>query len=52
MNTGNHQLTWGVMGAAVEALTNFMVLYGFGPAVFLIYDGGNLVGRAMLEPDH
>lgn len=50
MNEGNHQLTWGVMGAAVEAVTNFMVLYGFGPVIFLIYDGHNIVGRALLQP--
>ena len=50
VNDNNHQVTWGVMGSAIEALTNFMVLYGFGPAIFAIWDGPNLVGRGLLQP--
>lgn len=49
MNYNNHQITWGVMRAAVEALTNFMVLYGFGPAEFMIMDGMNIVARGLFR---
>ena len=49
-NANNHQLTWGVMGAAIEALANFMTLYGFGAARFGIYDGDNLVGQGVFQP--
>lgn len=51
MNDSNHQITWGVMGAAVEALTNFMVFYGFSPTYFTIMDGLNIVGRGLLQPE-
>lgn len=52
MNDNNHQVTWGVMGAAIEALTNFMIIYGFGPMRFTITDGLNVVGRGLLQGGH
>lgn len=50
-NQNNHQITWGVLGSAVEALTNFMVLYGFGPVLIRIYDGINEVGQGSFLPN-
>ena len=55
VNTNNHQVTWGVLGAAVEALGNFMRLWppgkeaALGYAVyFTITDGGTQVGVGTL----
>ena len=47
-NANNHQLTWGVYGAAVVALTSFMQTYGFGPAVFSVVDGANQVATGVV----
>ncbi|MCJ1302716.1 hypothetical protein MMC08_005520 [Hypocenomyce scalaris] len=44
-NANNHQITWGVLSAAVEAMEAFMIQYGFGEATFSIYDGANEVGE-------
>lgn len=47
-HSNNHQTTWGVLGAAIEAIADFMGLYGFAGASFSIYDGGNEVGEGIL----
>lgn len=47
-NANNHQVTWGVMGAAVQAMLSFMLAYGFGQAGFRIYDGGVVVGNGIM----
>lgn len=46
--SNNHQTTWGVLGAAIEAITDFMGQYGFAGGSFFIYDGGNEVGEGIL----
>ncbi|MCJ1305346.1 hypothetical protein MMC08_008160, partial [Hypocenomyce scalaris] len=48
MNTNNHQNTWGVIGAAIIALQDFMQENGYGGATFSIWDGPNMVGRGWL----
>lgn len=47
-HANNHQTTWGVLGAAIEAIADFMTQYGFARATFNIYDGGNEVGEGVL----
>ena len=51
VNANNHQQTWGVLGAAINALEDFMVKKKtFGTVAFEIWDGGNQVARAYLAP--
>ncbi|KAI4130810.1 MAG: hypothetical protein LQ347_003242 [Umbilicaria vellea] len=51
VNANNHQLTWGVVGAAVDALITFMLNYSsYGMAQFSIFDGENHVGTGTLGP--
>lgn len=48
-NMNNHQLTWGVMRAAIDALIGFMLNYAsYGKAQFSIFDGENHVGSGTL----
>lgn len=47
-HANNHQTTWGVLGAAIEAIDDFMFQYGFAGATFYIYDGGNEVGEGII----
>lgn len=48
-NANNHQITWGVLGAAVHALEDFMFhTQHWGGASFDIYDGQNMVARGLL----
>lgn len=43
-NTNNHQITWGVLGAALNALWEYMYANArHGGADFEIYDGPNQV---------
>ena len=50
MNANNHQLTWGVLGAAIWGLGGFMrTRRMFGAAVFEVWDGTNQVGRGALS---
>lgn len=51
MNANNHQVTWGVLQAAIEALGDFMEQYGYGSVIFQIYDGPNQVGRGSILPE-
>ncbi|KAA6414144.1 MAG: hypothetical protein FRX48_02506 [Lasallia pustulata] len=54
-NANNHQVTWGVLGATVETLQDYvrdaLLLCGFGWAAisFAIYDGLHQVGRGYLK---
>lgn len=48
-NANNHQTTWGVLAAALTALSDYMSLTAFGEATFTIHDGGNLVGQGFVE---
>lgn len=48
-NDNNHQITWGVLGAAVHALEDFMFSrQEWGGANFEIYDGQNKVAQGVL----
>lgn len=49
-NANNHQQTWGILGAALNAVGNFMRQnhIGAGPAIFSIFDGKNLVGTGSI----
>lgn len=54
-NANNHQQTWGVLGAAISALSEYMLAQkgrGYSPSsvAFLIYDGPNQVGSATFGP--
>lgn len=49
-NTNNHQLTWGVVGSAVQALSNYMLTESnAGVATFTIFDGGTEVGFGSID---
>lgn len=48
-NANNHQLTYGVLAEAVEALTSYMRGAGFGRALFTIFDGANAVGSGRIK---
>ena len=49
-NANNHQLTYGVFGATVTGLRNWMVLNGvFGTVRFEVFDGINQVGWGTIE---
>ena len=51
-NANNHQVTWGVLQSALEALGDWMDQFGYGSVVFQIYDGPNQVGRGSILPEH
>lgn len=48
-NANNHQITWGVYGAALVALMQFMDAHGWGPAVFRVVDGSNAVATGVVK---
>ena len=48
-NANNHQLTYGVLSAALQALQEWTWGEGFGTLAFDIYDGQNQVGQGKLE---
>lgn len=48
-NANNHQLTYGVVCAALEALLDYMRQAGFSGARFDIYDGQNKVGEGVIS---
>lgn len=53
MNANNHQITWGVMGAAMQGLSGYMRTgQMYGAATFDVWDGVNQVatGVVMLLP--
>ena len=47
-NANNHQLTYGVLGAALDAVSDYMNFNGFCRATFSVYDGVNQVGEGMI----
>ena len=47
-NANNHQQTYGVLGAALNALNNYMFTEQIGTCTFSIYDGENMVGTGGL----
>ena len=49
VNSNNHQMTWGVLAMAIEALASYMQSTGFGRVIFTIYDGVNEVGSGSIE---
>ena len=49
-NSNNHQLNWGVVRAAIQALTSYMLVENnAGSATFTIFDGGNEVGFGSID---
>lgn len=49
-NANNHQLTWGVLSAAIRAVLDCMrVRDTWGDVMFDIYDGGVQVGRGVIS---
>ncbi|KAA6416284.1 MAG: hypothetical protein FRX48_01004 [Lasallia pustulata] len=48
-NANNHQITYGVLGAAVSALLDYMQQRGWGDCTFSIFDGPMQVGRGQLR---
>ena len=50
-NANNHQITMGVLGAAIDALRDYVVKEGGGTLTFDIYDGENQVGIGSIAPD-
>ncbi|MCJ1299888.1 hypothetical protein MMC08_002682 [Hypocenomyce scalaris] len=48
-NAPSNKITWGVLGAAVGALINYMGTYGYGMVGYLeVYDGKNEVGTGSI----
>lgn len=47
-NANNHQLTWGVLGGALQAVTSIMGDGPYGRASFVIFDGPNEVGKGVI----
>lgn len=47
-NSNQHQTSWGVMGAAIVALRDYMSRNGWAAATFNIYDGAHEVGAGVL----
>ena len=48
-NADNHQLTWGVLSAALAAVLDFMRVFGNGAATFNILDGAHMVGQGTVQ---
>lgn len=49
-NANNHQLTWGVLKAAIDGLDDYFTSMGkWSDCEFDIYDGPNLVGQGILS---
>lgn len=49
-NANNHQTTYGVLGAAVAALSDYMSQHGCATGTFSIHDGLNQVGEGTIGP--
>ena len=47
-SANNHQTTYGVLGAAIKALTSYFNAHGYGRVTFLIFDGKNQVGEGIV----
>ena len=49
-DANNHQLTWGVLGAALSAVKDFMNSNGeWGTVTFDIFDGDNQTGQGSIS---
>lgn len=48
-NSNNHQQTFGVLAAAISALTNYMRTKYFGAVTFWIFDGTHEVGKGTIS---
>lgn len=48
-NANNHQTTYGVLGAALSAVHQWMNQNGYVAMSFGIYDGNNLVGNGVVN---
>lgn len=48
-NSNNHQQTYGVLAAAIEALKDYMGRNYYGKATFYIYDGFSEVGQGKID---
>lgn len=48
-NADNHQLTWGVLGAALTAVLDYMSNFGNGAITFNIFDGAHMVGQGTVQ---
>ena len=50
-DANNHHLTWGVLGAALEAVKNYMSQSDnrFGMVYFSIFDGENQTGHGSIQ---
>lgn len=48
-NANNHQTTYGVLGAAMSALVDYMGQNGYAAGSFKIYDGTNYVGDGTIR---
>ena len=50
INSNNHQQTWGVVGSALLAVSDYMLSNNImGPAEFTIYDDGIEVGQGTID---
>ena len=49
-DANNHHLTWGVLGAALQALRDYMSQHGhaFGTVSFSVFDGENQTGQGFI----
>lgn len=47
-NANNHQQTYGVVGAAISALRDFMDKFEYAAVDFEVWDGGNQVGEGQI----
>lgn len=48
-NANNHQLSWGVLSAALTAVLDYMRIFGNGATTFNIFDGSNMVGQGTVN---
>lgn len=48
-NANNHQLTWGVLGAALRGVLDYMRIFGNGDITFNIFDGAHMVGHGTVQ---
>lgn len=48
-NTNNHQLTWGVMKPAFDALKGYMNESGYGEIQFSIFEWAHEVGQGAIQ---
>lgn len=47
-NANNHQITYGVLSAALTGMQTYMLHVGYGGVQFRLYDGKNQVGQGTL----